>query len=241
MKLTFGNANSKLKKLEIALQAKVVTFTLPAGKTCPGAKDCLAWADRATGKITDGPEMSFRCFQASMEAIYPSLRKMVWANFELLAACGNDFSKMAELINSSLPAYFNFCRIDVGGDFYSQAYFDAWLEVAKANPSRVFYAYTKSLDKWAKRISEIPANFRLTASRGGKFDYLIDELGLKCAEVVFSEKEAADKGLEIDHDDSHAAAGDKSFALLIHGMQPKGSASAKALSAIKRADKLAKQ
>jgi len=46
--------------------------------------------------------------------------------------------------------------------------------------------------------------------------------------VVFSEEEAAKLGLEIDHDDSHAYKGDKSFALLLHGTQPKGTMAAKA-------------
>jgi hypothetical protein len=77
----------------------------------------------------------------------------------------------------------------------------------------------------------------LTASRGGRFDNLIDMHGLKCSEVVFSEAEAAEKGLEIDHDDSHAAIGQKSFALLLHGVQPKGTEAAEALKQIKKSIK----
>ena len=53
---------------------------------------------------------------------------------------------------------------------------------------------------------------------------------------VFSEKEAADLNLEIDHDDSHAAdvsKRDESFALLIHGVQPKGSKASAALKTLK--------
>ncbi len=80
-------------------------------------------------------------------------------------------------------------------------------------------------------MAEIPSNLILTASRGGKFDHLIDKHKLKCAEVVFSEKEAKDKGLEIDHDDSHAL-GNKSYALLIHGIQPPGSEAGKAVKAL---------
>ena len=61
--------------------------------------------------------------------------------------------------------------------------------------------------------------------------------GWKEALVVYSEQEAIDKGLEIDHDDTHAAFGKENFALLIHGTQPKGSAASVALSAIKKANK----
>jgi Gene product 88 len=233
MKLTFGKANTKLVKLEKALQKKVITFSLPSGFACPGAMDCLSRANRETGKITDGKNTEFRCFQASAEALYPALRNMVWNNFELIQKLGKNYSAIAELIQKSLPDFFNVCRIHIGGDFFSQAYFDAWIEVAIKNPNKLFYAYTKSLNFWMNRKDEIPANLVLTASRGGKFDKLIDTLGLKCSEVVFSEQEAKDKGLEIDHDDSHAAIGKESFALLIHGTQPAGTPAAAALKLVK--------
>ena len=67
----------------------------------------------------------------------------------------------------------------------------------------------------------------MTASVGGKFDDFIKTYNLKSAEVVYSEQEAKDKGLEIDHDDTHACLGTKSFALLIHGNGQKGSRQAK--------------
>ena len=78
----------------------------------------------------------------------------------------------------------------------------------------------------------IPSNFKLNASKGGKFDSLIDKHKLKYAEVVFSEQEAIDKNLDIDHDDTHAFLQDKPFALLLHGVQPKGSKASDALKAL---------
>ena len=80
-------------------------------------------------------------------------------------------------------------------------------------------------------MSEIPSNLILTASEGGKFDSRIGSM--KRATVVYSEEQAAALGLEIDHDDSHAYDGQESFALLLHGMQQKGTPAAKALSALK--------
>ena len=69
----------------------------------------------------------------------------------------------------------------------------------------------------------------LTASRGGKWDNLIEPNGLRSSVVVYHPDEAAKLGLEIDHDDSHARAQDgRDFALLIHGTQPKGSRAAEA-------------
>ena len=65
---------------------------------------------------------------------------------------------------------------------------------------------------------------------------MIEHFDFRSAKVVYSEAEAAELGLIIDHDDSHAANPswrDESFALLIHGTQPAGSDAAVALKALK--------
>jgi hypothetical protein len=238
--LKFGEPNAKLKKMLKKLSLKLKTFTLPAGHTCPGANECLSRADRETGKIKDGPNTLFRCFAASAEAVYPSLRNMVWHNFELLRAALIQDKKAgfensphtADLIHNSLPKKFDILRVHVGGDYFVKEYLQAWIEVAKRNPTKIFYSYSKSLHLF--RQFALPENLVLTASRGGKYDELIDLHGWKEALVVYSEQEAIDKGLEIDHDDTHAAFGKDNFALLIHGVQPKGSVASQALSLIKK-------
>ena len=238
--LKFGDPNAKLKKMiKAKLGLRLKTFTLPAGHTCPGAKDCLSIADRITGKVTDGEETEFRCFMASAEARSPSLRKLAWHNLELLqdALCFSDAHKhaadrAADLICQSLPEKFDIMRVHVGGDYFSRNYFLAWCLVAERNPDKVFYSYTKSLPIIGG--TPRPDNLVLTASRGGKWDNLIDEKGWKEARVVYSEEEAAELGLEIDHDDTHAAFGKKSFALLLHGTQPKGSVAGEALKVINK-------
>jgi hypothetical protein len=139
----------------------------------------------------------------------------------------------ADALADALPADAGCVRIHVAGDFKLLNYFDAWLELAFRRPDVRFYAYTKSLPFWIKRRAILPDNFLLTASRGGKADHLIDEHGLREARVVFTEQEAEDLGLEIDHDDSHAALPGPSFALLIHGVQPKGSEAGKAVRALR--------
>ena len=226
--LKFGEPNSKLKKMIRELGLKLKTFTIPAGWTCPAAKDCFSRADRETGKIKDGPDTLFRCFAASAEAVYPSLRKMVWYNLELLkASLKTGWMETADLIHDSLPKKFDIMRVHVGGDYFSYEYLLAWIEVAKRNPDKVFYSYSKSLHLFKEFA--LPENLVLTASRGGKYDELIDLHGWKEALVVYSEQEAIDKGLEIDHDDTHAAFGKENFALLIHG-----SAASQALQVLKR-------
>ena len=172
--LKFGDPNAKLKKMiKAKLGLRLKTFTLPAGHTCPGAKDCLSRADSITGKVTDGEETEFRCFMASAEARSPSLRKLVWHNLELLqdALSHRDgHERAADLICQSLPEKFDIMRVHVGGDYFSRNYFLAWCMVAERNPDKVFYSYTKSL----AIVAGIPKpdNLVLTASRGGKWDNL---------------------------------------------------------------------
>ena len=109
--------------------------------------------------------------------------------------------------------------------------------VASMNPTVLFYAYTKSLQYWVDNLDFMPYNMVMTASRGGRLDYLIEQFNLRETVVVFSESEAEEKNLIIDHDDSHAARPSlkgNDFALLIHGTQPKGSEAANALKILKR-------
>jgi hypothetical protein len=234
--LKFGDPNAKLKKLIRKMGLTLKTFTLPAGWSCPAAKDCLSKADRVTGKVTDGPDTIFRCFMASAEARSPSLRNLVWHNLGLVKdSLVDGVDACADLICESLPKKFDIMRVHVGGDYFNAKYLEAWIEVAKRNPDKVFYSYSKSLHLFKQYA--LPENLVLTASRGGKHDELIDLHGWKEALVVYSEQEAIDKGLEIDHDDTHAAFGKENFALLIHGTQPAGSMASQALSAIKKAAK----
>lgn len=224
-KLKFGFGNSKISR-------SIATFSIPAGYSCPFAKDCLSKANRLTGKIIDGKHCQFRCFAASQECVYPTVRKQRWHNFELLKQ-KKTVEGMGNLIQSSLPRNIEFVRIHVSGDYFLEAYFLAWLNVALNNPGMTFYGYTKALPLVVKYRKHIPSNFRLTASKGGTHDHLIKQYRLKSAEVVFSVEEAQDKGLRIDHDDGLAMYGDKSFALLIHSVQPKGSPASKAISELK--------
>jgi hypothetical protein len=232
--LSFGRGNAKLGK-------EVITFSLPSGYTCPGALDCLSRANRKTGIITDGPATKFRCFSAMSEALFSNVRKSRWDNFELL----NDTIDKTSLILDSLlrkKKYFSHVRIHVAGDFYSQDYFNSWLEVAKYMPQVTFYAYTKNLPLWVNAIDIVgngrkPAklsNFVLTASRGSKWDNLIAQYKLRTAKVVFSEAQAKSEELSIDHDDSHAMKYGNNFALLLHGIQPAHSKANDALQVLKK-------
>lgn len=193
----------------------------------------MAKTDRETGKLQDGPFQSFRCFAATDEARFPNARRSRWHNFDLLR--NESRNGMCTLILASLPPDAKIVRLHVSGDFFSDAYFLAWMDVARSKPEMLFYTYTKSLLIWLRHRSSVPANFKLTASEGGKHDDFIEAESLKSAKVLFSIEEARDLGLEIDHDDSLAYASDKSFALLLHGSQRKETPAAKAMSSLRSA------
>lgn len=226
--LKFGTNNAKLSDWPVA------TFSLPSGHTCPGALKCLAKFDRKTRKLVDGPQAEYRCYSASMEASRPGFRKSVDHNIRLLRQAGTE-DQMADLIRMSLPPfYYSIIRIHVSGDFYNQAYFRAWCLAAGREPERLFYAYTKSLAVWRTNRDLIPANMRLIASRGGRHDWMIRKFGLRSERVVGHPLEARLLGIPIDHDDTLARDPDvPAFALLIHGVQPAGSETGRAMSIMK--------
>lgn len=166
--LTFSVENTKLG-------GDVVTFSLPAGWTCPFAKKCLKKVERersinpekvGTTKISKrtgaeveykgdvvvkkGKEAEYDCFAANQEMQYDAVRANRWHNFDLLEEAGNSDAQ-AELIIKSLNYFFdtngkkNQVRIHESGDFYNNEYLAAWIKVAKTMPKIEFYAYTKSI------------------------------------------------------------------------------------------------
>ena len=244
--MKFSNANAKLKKLydvpELSKwlrdKRKVYSFDLLSGHSCPFAEKCQSKVVEIDGKrkVKDGPKTEFRCFSASNEATYTNVYKSRKANFDAMRGCVGGWD-MLKLLVDKMPKDAGIVRIHVAGDFFNEKYFKAWMMMAVLCPSVLFYAYTKSLRYWLNNYLLMPENLIMTASRGGRDDDLIQKHGLRESVVVFSESEAEEKNLVIDYDDSHAARPDlqnNSFALLIHGIQPKGSEAANALQILKR-------
>ena len=209
-----------------------------------GAKNCKTFADKETGKVRDEQTpvdgQIFRCYAAMDEARRPNVRKVRWDNFDLLKGC-RTMREMVDLIVGSIKETGlnrgGTCRVHIGGDFYSQKYFNAWMRAAKMFPNVVFYSYTKSIKFLLEYITAnggLPKNYVFTCSRGGKYDNLIPSTMVKSAKVFFSTEEAELLGLDVDHTDDLAISGSDDFALVIHGSQPAGSDASKALSANKK-------
>ena len=234
-------ALAEVKSLKKYLEGKkVYSFDLLSGFSCPFAKECLSKAtENSEGKrtIKDGPHTKFRCFSASQEVQYTGVYNRRKNNLDSLSKL--DTKEMIKEILAAMPKDVGVCRIHVAGDFFNEQYFLAWLTIAKMFPQKLFYAYTKSLTYWVKNralVDSLP-NFVMTASYGGRDDAMIAEHGLRASTVVFSEQQAESLGLEIDHDDSHAADPElknQDFALLIHGTQPKDTEASKALQLLRK-------
>ena len=221
-KLHFSKGNRKLNELAKDLgyrNSQVVSFDLPAGHSCPMASECKSRADRTTGKITDGKDIKFRCYAASIESAYSSVRKAHWENFDAVRGLSSD--KIAELILSELPKGVKVVRIHASGDFFNLNYFNAWVQVSASRPDIRFFGYTKVL----KYVSAgKPSNFKLVYSFGGKQDdlltneptcYVVPDLQgaiLKGVAVACPETKSA-------NDFEYILRGE-SFALIIHGTQP---------------------
>ena len=243
--MSFSKANNKLQAMVdhpdlqpyLANKRKVYSFDLLSGHSCPFAEQCLSKIKIVDGKrkVVDGKKTEFRCFSASQEATYTNVYNKRKGNFDNLRKMSED--EMFEFLLAEMPKNLGICRIHVAGDFFSPKYFSAWIRVAEMNPSRLFYAYTKSLPYWVDNLDRIPENLVLTASYGGRCDDMISEYNLRSVVVCYSYEEAESRGLEVDHDDTHAANPltlYNNFALMIHGIQPKGSEAADAIKQLKK-------
>jgi hypothetical protein len=225
--LNLSNGNGKLAN-------DTLIFNLPAGKTCPGAMFCKSFAvvdDNGKRKIVDGKHTEFRCFAASSEVQYDKVFNNRARNLELIVdaiqnGTAPGFSVgAADLIHNSIQESrtkkTKLVRIHESGDFFSGTYLDAWIEVAQRNPNLKFYCYSKSLQLFLH--FPLPSNFYLTASYGGKFDYLIDEGYFpRYAKVVESLEVADALGLPVDVNEDHCFLSGP-YALLVHNTQPAGS------------------
>jgi len=90
-------------------------------------------------------------------------------------------------------------RIHDSGDFFSDLYFELWLDIAHNNPDVFFYAYTKEV-AMVKRY-ELPKNFVIIFSMGGTQDHLVDKENDRHADV-FPSLEALQEAGYTDQEES---------------------------------------
>jgi hypothetical protein len=235
--LKFGHGNAKLPN-------STMTFSLPSGHTCPAALLCHSQVNRlpidGNHVIQDGPHTKFRCYAAT-EELRPSVRNARWYNFDLIKSLKT--ADMTTLFQQSITlqrrTYTERVRWFVAGDCFSPTIRDAIIQTANSLDGLLHYFYTKNLPLFVGSrggLLDLPDNLVVTASWGGKYDFLLAEgMFPRTARVVHTHTEAEALGLPIDYSDSYAYQADPiHFAHLSHGTQPAGSAASIALHQRKR-------
>lgn len=169
-------------------------FKLPAIKTCPYADECKQWCYGSVGTfnaptVSKFTELSYR---ASKRGTF--VKRMVK---EITRHAKNGMDKL---------------RIHSIGDFYSQEYYDKWMEIARRVPDVFFYAYTKSLPfvDW----DNLPKNVRIIQSVGGteKVDKRRPH-----AKVFPTAEQALAEGYKICSDSEMVAIENVKVGLVAHG------------------------
>lgn len=195
LQLSWSLNNSKLEKTDTA------SFNLPAFvsadgfKVCPMAGTCAAVCYARQGRYM------FRPVREARE------RNLAVVRGDLNAFTTAAIADLAHIKHSVI-------RVHDSGDFFSQAYLDAWFAIARVYPSRTFYAYTKSLHL---DYSAQPENFRIVQSMGGKLDHLIDTTKSHSHIFATVEERIAAGYVDGNADDMPAIRGDRAIGLVYHG------------------------
>lgn len=208
MENLLGTGNTKLKNTATHFGIKIFNFSIPAGN------------DKASGKIT--------CpFAGScLKLCYAKKGMYRFGNVERALSNRYEASKKDDFvsrINTELAKVKKdkqiYVRIHDSGDFYSPAYFQKWLEIARLNPSVRFYAYTKS-HSFIRGNFAIPENMDLIYSLGSKNDELINQETERHSKIFVSSEHLEREGyFDASHLDINATkwvTSNNKIGLLIH-------------------------
>lgn len=140
--------NAKMQKMD----RYTLNFGMTAKLSCPMADTCLdlCYADKGTFAFPVVKAAYLHRFNVSKQD-----------NFSELILTELKRSRKVEQV-----------RIHDSGDFYSDQYLGKWLKIIQNRPDLHFYAYTKCV-KRLKSI-QLPKNFTVIYSLGGKEDNLVD-------------------------------------------------------------------
>jgi len=191
---------------------RVVSFNLPAGGyevdnksyiTCPGADACLAL-----------------CYARQGTFLFKGSKRVRIDNHQLLLTTHvtHGLQGVVDILDEAVKKVTKtvaVIRLHDSGDFFKKWYVEAWVEVIKRHPNILFYAYTKSFPMF-KGI-DLPSNFRVTYSFGGKWDKKIDGPNSRIFPTLDDRIEAG----YVDGNDSDMPAilGERNIGLVYHGVK----------------------
>ena len=228
--LKISDGNSKLRKTSGKVKAhlaehgslagftprpkayRVVSFNLPAGGyevdnksyiTCPGADACLAL-----------------CYARQGTFLFKGSKRVRIDNHQLLLTTHvtHGLQGVIDILDEAVKSVTKtvaVIRLHDSGDFFKKWYVEAWVEVIKRHPNILFYAYTKSFPMF-KGI-DLPSNFRVTYSFGGKWDNKIEGPNSRIFPTLDDRIEAG----YVDGNDSDMPAilGEHNIGLVYHGVK----------------------
>ncbi len=169
-------------------------------RTCPYAGSCADICYAGQGR---------RNFSAAKAARERNLTKInAMSSRELTEKLVEDIVRMRALTH---------IRIHDSGDFFSRAYYRAWVRAAEALPDIIFYAYTKSIPfiDWDSH----PKNFRVVQSVSGRRDKDID-MSRPHARIFATDADRKRAGYcDGNVSDIPAVLGQKKIGLVYHGVK----------------------
>lgn len=210
---SFGN--TKLAKEGIA------SFGIPAFVsndgfvTCPSAgicaKYCYARQGRYTFASTQAPrERNLWKLRAIHEKVMGEQSSWGWIDF------------IADIVMDveQFPKRIRLVRIHDSGDFFTEQYYHAWLDIARMCPHITFYAYSKMINlinTYQIRMRLALDNLHIVQSYGGKEDQFIDQM-LPHTKVFPTHDYMLNSGyIDGTHSDKPAYNGCTKIGLVYHG------------------------
>jgi hypothetical protein len=194
--------NAKMKKTSKENKTKIFNFSIPAYKTksgkitCPFAKECVKFCYAQKGNYTRFPKIG-----ELMEQKYN------------ISKTNNFIPLMNEEIQKKKATH---VRVHDSGDFYSIAYLNKWVQIAKNNKSVIFYAYTKSIKFFVNGL-KLPKNLKIIFSEGSKTDNLINVAKDRHARIFKSKELLAAAGyVNASDNDLKAITSNKKIGLVYH-------------------------
>ena len=192
-RISWGNKKLKLDG--------IASFNIPPVSTCPARGECekFCYATQGQQWMSSGYKRRVAGFKATLEESFVVLMT-------------------AELISEKVRTL----RIHDSGDFYSPQYLLKWAQIARNLPHVRFYAYTKQVMLVKRLAGELPANFKVIQSIGGKFDEQINR-SLPHARIFSTLDELLNAGYtDTSESDLPAATeGIDLIGLIIHGNKKK--------------------
>lgn len=196
-----ANNLKMLKTMKVHPELEIRVVSMPCLITCPFKGKCQwgCYADQGR-QAMESCQRAYRENLAMVQdgTFFPQLRAEL----------------SAYLIQAERKGVTPYVRVHDSGDFMDEEYLDNWLELMREFPTINFYAYTKCVDWMSSR--DIPSNFSVTYSYGGKQDSHIYRF-MPHAHVIGKDDPVPEGYLDGSETEYYALRGERRIVLRYHG------------------------